>query len=79
MVSDFEGHHKWLEFVLLVKMLFKNGWMECVLVKTVCVYWCILPNHVAVCGYFCVLHASPFDLINRKFSVFVERSVCIYI
>lgn len=59
MVGDFEDHQQWVEFVLLVTMLFKDGWMESVLlVKTACVYGCILPNHVAVCGYFCVLHAS---------------------
>lgn len=28
MVGDFEDHQKWVEFVLLVKMLFKVGWMD---------------------------------------------------
>jgi len=52
--------------------------MECVLsVKTACVYGCILPNHVAECSNCCILPASPFDLINRKFSVFVERD-CVH-
>lgn len=32
-------------------------------------YGYILPNHVAACSYFCILRASPFDLIKRKFSV----------
>lgn len=51
-----------MEFVLLVKTAWVLGFMG---------IYC--QQNVAACSYFCNLHASPFDLINRTFTFFLWK------
>lgn len=57
-----------MEFVLLVKTAWVLGFMG---------IYC--QQNVAACSYFCNLHASPFDLINRTFTFFFVERECLHI